>query len=134
MDQFGFSSALKRNVKGSSIAAEYVLSAWRPFEMFNYAPENQQEWGIPRDAGLRELSGWQNEFGTEFANRLLAAPEDPELMQRVPDFFYDLIKVGKHGAALENDSRSCGRNFWLQARESPIEFDGGALDALKKAF
>ena len=74
VEQFGFTPALPKT-NSPSIAAEYVLSAWRPFEMFGYAQENQAAWGVPRDAGLREITEWKNQFGSEFVSRLWKAPE-----------------------------------------------------------
>jgi len=74
VDNFGFKTVLA-NTNLSSIATEYVLSAWRPFEMFCYSQYNQAQWGVPRDAGLRELTEWQNQFGSEFISRLLKAPD-----------------------------------------------------------
>ena len=73
VEQFGFTSALAKT-NSPSIATKYVRSAWRPFEMFNYAQENQAQWGVPRDAGLREVTEWKNQFGSEFVSRLLKAP------------------------------------------------------------
>ena len=74
VEQFGFTTALAKT-NSPSIAAEYVLSAWRPFEMFGYAQENQAQWGVPCDAGLREITEWENQFGSEFISRLLKAPD-----------------------------------------------------------
>jgi hypothetical protein len=74
VEQFGFKSFLAPS-NSPSIAAEYVLSAWRPFEMFDYSQENQAQWRVPRDAGLREITEWQEEFGSEFVSRLLKAPD-----------------------------------------------------------
>jgi hypothetical protein len=74
VEQFGFTNALAKP-NSPSIAAEYVLSAWQPFEMFDYAQENQAQWGVPRDAGLREVTEWQNQFGSEFISRLQKAPD-----------------------------------------------------------
>jgi hypothetical protein len=74
VEQFGFNSALPKT-NSPSIATEYVLSAWRPFDMFSFAQENQARWGVPRDAGLRELDDWQNQFGSEFISRVEKAPD-----------------------------------------------------------
>ena len=74
VEQFGFTTALAKP-NSPSIATEYVLSAWRPFEMFGYSQYNQTQWGVPRDAGLREVTEWQNQFGSEFVSRLLKAPD-----------------------------------------------------------
>jgi hypothetical protein len=74
VEQFDFKSALA-NPDPPGIAAEYVLSAWLPFEMFSYAQESQAQWGVPRDAGLHELTEWQNQFGSEFVSRLLKVPD-----------------------------------------------------------
>jgi hypothetical protein len=93
--QFGFTSALpKTNSPG--IAAEYVLSAWRPFEMFGYAQEDQAQWGVPRDAGLREVTEWKNQFGSEFISRLWKAPDEFNEMYRdaLKQYFKDVDQPG----------------------------------------
>ena len=70
VDQFGFKSALAGG-KAGGIVSEYVLSAYEPFEMFGFAQDNQREWGIPADAGIREIAAWQKQLGSEFIRRWL---------------------------------------------------------------
>jgi hypothetical protein len=81
VEQFGFKTALAKS-NSPSITAEYVLSAWRPFEMFVSGQYNQAQGGVPRDAGLREVTEWQNQFGSEFISRLLKAPDQFSGMYR----------------------------------------------------
>jgi hypothetical protein len=132
VDQFGFKSAFS-NAPTPSIASEYVLSAWRPFEMFNYAQENQHDWGIPSDTGLREITAWQNQLGAEFVNRWLAAPDEPALSARMSEFFYTGLKLDD--AALRSRMIS---KFWPQiiarARSNQMQFDGAAVPELAKHF
>lgn len=137
VDQFGFrTGALSPHFgwwETNSVASEYVLSAWRPFEMFAYAQENQAQWGVPRDAGLRELTEWQNQFGSEFVSRLLKAPDDPALLPHTLEFFYKSLNVQDTGLRSSMIAKLWPR-FIESAEKSPITFDGAYLDVLKRHF
>ena len=132
VEQFGFTTALAKP-NSPSIVAEYVLSAWRPFEMFGYAQENQAQWGVPRDAGLRELVEWQDQFGSEFVSRLLEAPEDPVFAPLSLEFFCHSLDIPN----LETRTRMIDK-FWPrileQAGKPPIAFDSYYRSSLKKYF
>ena len=97
VDQFGFRSVLPPPPhnwwKPQSIAAEYLLSAWRPFEMFEYAAENRAQWGMPMDIGGTDLTAWQNEFGSEFIARLLKTPSEPEFVPLTEEFLSQSLTV-----------------------------------------
>jgi hypothetical protein len=132
VEQFGFKSALtKPGLPG--IASEYVLSAWQPFELFGYAQENQAQWGMPRDAGLREIAQWENQFGSEFVSRLLEAPDDPALKPSSMEFFCHALSIPN----LDTRARMIDK-FWPRVLEeagtSPIGLDGSYLSPLKKYF
>lgn len=132
VEQFGFKSALAKP-HSPSIAAEYVLSAWRPFEVFGYAQENQSKWGVPRDVGLRVINEWENQFGSELVSRLCEAPEDPAFASWSMDFLY-------HSLAIPNSEIRTRmiKKLWPRilerARKTPIGFDRGYGHAFKKHF
>jgi hypothetical protein len=132
VDQFGLPSG-PPGAGEKSIAAEYVLSAWRPFEMFRYASENQREWGIPQDAGLAEVTGWRNQLGSEFITRLLAVPDDPALSPSKLEFFYHALTV----ESVELRSQLIAK-VWPQilaiARKTPVAFNGAAIVPLRRHF
>jgi hypothetical protein len=131
VEQFGLTSALAQPGL-SSIASEYVLSAWQPFEMFEYAQDERAEWGMPRDAGLHEVTQWKNQFGSDFVSRLLAVPQTPALVPRSTEFFYHSLSM----TDLPTRTRMI-EQYWpqilKQARRSPIEFSDYML-YLRKYF
>ena len=118
VDQFGFKSA-RPGANASGIVSEYVVSGWRPFEMFSFAQENQKDCGIPTDAGLREVAAWQTEFGSEFIKRWVAAPDDPVLSPQLFNFFYGALKVDNARLVSQMIAK-----FWPQilarARTGPV--------------
>lgn len=131
VEQFGLTSALAKPGL-SSIASEYILSAWEPFKMFEYAQDDRAEWGMPRDTGLREVTQWENQFGSDFVSRLLAVPQTPALMVRSTEFFYRSLSI----TDLPTRTRMI-EQYWPQileqARRSPIEFSDYML-YLRKYF
>jgi hypothetical protein len=132
VEQFGFKTALAQS-NSPSVAAEYVLSAWRPFEMFEYAQENQAKWGVPRDAGFREVTGWQNQFGSEFVSRLLAAPDDPAFAPESMEFFCRSLVLSNPEIRTRMIEKYWPR-LLERAGKSPLAFDDAYRHALKLHF
>ncbi|HEX5397781.1 MAG TPA: hypothetical protein VFY06_01890 [Verrucomicrobiae bacterium] len=132
VEQFGFSRALA-NPASPSIAAEYVLSAWHPFEMFEYAQVQREEWGEPRDAGLREITQWENQLGSEFVSRLLAAPDDPAFHSLIMAFFYHSLDIPDLATR-----RKMVDGLWPrileQARKESLGFAGDYRQTLARYF
>jgi hypothetical protein len=97
VEEFGFGSncpaPINRWWETNSVASEYVLSAWRPFELFRFSQYDQARWGVPRDAGGRELRGWQRQFAMDFFARLLAAPDDPRHLANARGYFYGALAI-----------------------------------------
>jgi hypothetical protein len=131
VEQFGFTSTLAKP-EPPSIAIEYVLSAWQTFEMFRYAQDNQAQWGVPRDAGLREVTEWQNQFGSEFVSRLLEVSNNPALAPRSMEFFYNSLSIPD----LQTRTRMVEK-YWPrileQAKKAPIGWSDPYL-FLRKYF
>jgi hypothetical protein len=98
VEHFGFRSVLPGPPllgwwETNSVGAEYVRSAWQPFEMFKFAQENQAQWGVPRDVDMRELDEWQQQFSNEFYARLLKVKDDPAFAPILHEFFYDAFRM-----------------------------------------
>jgi len=95
--QFGFKSACpvpRHNWwETNSIAAEYVLSAWRPVEMFNFSQDDQARWGVPRDAGGPEIWEWRRQFASDLFARWETAPEDSLVSARSWDLVYAALST-----------------------------------------
>ncbi len=91
-----------------SITKEYVLSAWRPMEMFQYAKENQAQWGVPRDAGRAEVLDWSKRFSKEFTARLLRAPEESAVTARSWEFLQAVLAMNGDQFVL-NDGKERNR-------------------------
>ena len=132
VEQFGFTNALAK-AGSPSIASEYVLSAWEPFQMFQFAQENQAEWGIPRDVGLHEVTQWKNQFGSEFVSRLLNAPDEPALRPSYMSFFCYSLDIPDLAIRTQLIDK-----FWPrvleQARKNPLSFDDAYRHGLKEYF
>jgi hypothetical protein len=107
----------------NSVGAEYVLSAWRPFEIFKFAQENQAQWGVPRDVDMRELREWQQQFGNEFYARLLKVKDDPAFAPILHEFFYDAFRMSGEEFVIRD----------ARVRQQVLELLWPSMLALKRA-
>lgn len=144
VEEFGFRSmcpvAPNRWWNTNSVAAELVLSAWRPFEMFNFSQENQAQWGVPRDAGGPELLAWRRQFAGEFFERLLSAPNDREVSAPSRDFFYGALAMNRSDFVVRDARQrkhileTIWPRFLAQQRASPATFDNAYRRGLRLHF
>jgi hypothetical protein len=144
VEQFGFITVCPPGPIGwwetNSIASEYVLSAWRPFEMFNYAQENQAEWGVPRDAGGPELSAWRTQFAEDLFARVLRAPEDAAINSHAFPLIYGVLALNGSDLVVKTpqERQRVIEKLWPSALEAarsrPVRFDDAYLRGLKLHF
>jgi hypothetical protein len=131
--QFGHLSVITNEPFGwwttNSIDTEYLLSAWRPFEMLRFGQGNQAQWGVPRDAGGKELREWQRRFGTEFYARLLGLPVEFTRRNLQPEYLYWAFAM--NGDEMLFPDPAFRQQIWERlwpgllelARLTPVEFD-----------
>lgn len=142
--QFGHLSVITNEPFGwwttNSIDTEYLLSAWRPFEMLRYGQGNQAQWGVPRDVGGNELREWQRRFGTEFYTRLLGLPVEFTRKNLQPDFLYWAFAM--NGDEMLFPDPAFRQQIWERlwpgllelARSTPVEFDLAYQPGLQRHF
>jgi hypothetical protein len=131
VEDFGLKSAQSNS--NEWIAAEYLLSAWRPYEILGYSAYNQAEWGVPQDVGGDDYVDWKDQLGREFINRLEQVPEDPALARYLADFFYfslDMRDPGLRARAI----RVLWPRIMARARAQGFVYDDGHKQALKQHF
>ena len=144
VEQFGFEYLCPDPPRGwwetNSVAAEFVMSAWRPFEIFKFSQDNQGSWGVPRDAGGKEIVGWKRRFGEEFLARLVNAPYDPQIAGRSLTFFDEALAMAREEFVLR-DAQKRQRvlerlwPYFLELQHARLgQFDQTYLPALKRHF
>lgn len=109
----------------NSVASEFVLSAWRPYQMGS----GHRHLGVPYDVGGPELVAWHRQFGEDLYSRLLAAPDDNRVFAQAWDLFYGVLAMNGNDFVLR-DARQRQRlleKLWPRILElqrgDPAPFD-----------
>jgi hypothetical protein len=144
VEEFGFESKCPPPVNGwwemGSVASEFVLSAWRTYDMFKFSRYNLADWGIPYDTGGPELTVWRRQFGEDVYARLLAAPDDARVIAQVRDLFYGVLAMNGYEFVLRDaqQRQRLLKKLWPHVlaaqRAQPAVFDWVYLHRLRKHF
>ena len=144
VEEFGFNSKCPPPVKSwwevDSVASEFVLSAWRTYEMFGFSQYDLARWGIPYDTGGPELLAWRRQFGEDLYARFVTAPEDAKVLAHAHELFYGALAMNRDEFVLR-DARQRQRilnQLWPHVlerqRKEPATFDAAHLRGLRMHF